>query len=45
MISTQTMILWVLAIGLMGAWILKRYAKRKRRAMIESERKCWTDLK
>ncbi|HEY7078713.1 MAG TPA: hypothetical protein VH500_03365 [Nitrososphaeraceae archaeon] len=45
MISTQTMILWVLAIGVIGAWILRRYEKRKRRALIESERERWTDLK
>jgi hypothetical protein len=39
------MTLWVLVIGLIGAWILQRYAKRKRKAMIESEKKSWTDLK
>jgi len=44
-ISTQAMILWVLAIGVIGAWILQRYQRRKRRAAIESERKSWTDLK
>jgi predicted Co/Zn/Cd cation transporter (cation efflux family) len=45
MISTQTMILWVFVICAIGAWILQRHEKRKRRAFIERERERWTDLK